>query len=278
MAWEEEYREHELWAAVSDALDTLSEIPAEKVTDDLVRLRTVLTEIDSHADQPHAALASAHLTVVKDLVETISASLPDSPTTIFSSPPNNRNSSTQFTQLAQHVRTWPATGSTSLRGLSKQAEQIEASFASLDARLADRLSEIEAQAAEQSEATSASRERQKTDLAEQRVAFETLVEEKTSELREELARLRDDASDTDSIIEQQKARLDSALSSHQEKFATAQDDRAQKWSNLIDENDTKLQDHLAKMQKYEEQSQRVLSAVGVNATATDYGAYANEQA
>src|SRR5699024_7994361 len=126
--------------------------------------------------------------------------------------------------------------------------------------------------------TSASRERQKTDLAEQRVAFETLVEEKTSELREELARLRDDASDTDSIIEQQKARLDSALSSHQEKFATAQDDRAQKWSNLIDENDTKLQDHLAKMQKYEEQSQRVLSAVGVNATATDYGAYANEQA
>ncbi|GAA1633740.1 hypothetical protein GCM10009700_21160 [Brevibacterium sanguinis] len=278
MAWEDEYRDHMLWTAVTNAVESLSEVPAEEFTDDLARLRTVLSEIGGHAEQPHAVLSNEHLTAVKNLVDAVGASLPDSIATIFSPPPNNRNALSPFVQLTQQVRTWPATGSTSLRGLSKQAEQVEASFASLNKRLDERLSAIEAQATEQSKTVAASLEQQKADLAEQRTMFEALTEEKTTELQEELARLQTATTETDSVVEQQKARLDSALSSHQDKFSAAQEDRTQKWSSLLEDNEAKMQEHLEKMQEHEEQSQKVLSAVGVNATATDYGAYANDQA
>lgn len=278
MAWENEYRDHELWTAVTSALADLSEVSTEDYSDELARLRALLADLDGHAEHPHAALSNAHLSAVKKLVEAVSASLPDSPPTIFSPPRNNPNGPSPFGQLAQQVRTWPATGSASLRGLGKQAEQVETSFAYLNTRLGERLSEIETKAEEQAEAASAALEQQSVDLAEQRRAFETLVEEKTTELQEEFARLQDAATETESVIEQQKTRLDSALSSHQEKFSTAQEERTQKWSSLLEDNETKLQEHLVKMQEHEEQSQKVLSAVGVNATATDYGKYANEQA
>lgn len=277
MAWEDNYRDHELWSSVADALEAVSKVPTDDLTDDLIHLRALLTEISGHADQPHAALATAHLTQVKKAVDIINAALPGSPAKIFSPPPNNRTTLSPFVQLTQYVRTWPATGTTRLSGLGSRAEEVEAAFKALNERLDERLSEVETQSSEQSETIAAALNEHKAALAEQRTQFTALVEEKTAELQDELTRLRETARDADSIIEQQKTRLDSALSSHQEKFSSAQDERTEKWSALLAENEAKLQEHLAAMRGHEEQSRKVLSAVGVNATATDYGTYANAQ-
>ena len=277
MAWEDDYRDHELWSTASEALEALSEVPADEFTDDLTHLRALLTEIDGRADQPHAALTAIHLTTVKNVVGGIGAALPGSPATVFSPPPNNRNGASPFVQLAQYVRSWPATGSTSLRGLGNRAEQIEGSFDALNKRIDERLSEIETQSTEQAESIAVALDEHTAALAEQRKQFAELVEEKTSDLQDELTRLSKSSSEVDSIIEQQKTRLDTALSSHQEKFSSAQEDRTEKWTSLLADNETKLQEHLAAMREHEEESRNVLSAVGVNATATDYGAYANAQ-
>ncbi|MGW8438820.1 hypothetical protein ACWGKS_27040 [Nocardiopsis sp. NPDC055879] len=276
MAWEDNYRDHELWSSVADALEAVSKVPADDLTDDLIHLRALLTEISGHADQPHAALATEHLTQVKKTVATINAALPDSPAKIFSLQPN-RAAPSPFVQLAQYMRTWPATGTTRLSGLGLRAEEVEAAFKALNERLDERLSEVETQSSEQSETIAAALNEHKAALTEQRTQFTALVEEKTAELQDELTRLQEAARDAASIIEQQKTRLDSALSSHQEKFSSAQDERTEKWSDLLAANETKLQEHLASMRGHEEQSRNVLSAVGVNATATDYGAYANAQ-
>lgn len=277
MAWNDDYRRHELWSSVTETLEALSEVPADEFTDDLTHLRALLTEIDGHADQPHAALTTIHLTTVKNAVDGIGSALPDSPATIFSPPPNNRNGASPFVQLAQYVRSWPATGSTSLRGLGTRAEQIELAFNALNERIDERLSEIETQSSEQAESIAVALDEHKAALAEQQTQFAELVDKKTSELQDELAPLREATSEADSIIEQQKTRLDTALSSHQEKFSSAQDDRTEKWTSLLADNEAKLQEHLTAMREHEEQSRKVLSAVGVNATATDYGAYANAQ-
>lgn len=175
------------------------------------------------------------------------------------------------------MRTWPATGTTRLTGLGSRAEKVEAAFKALNERLDERLSEVETQLSKQSETIATALNEHKAALAEQRKQFKKHIEEKTAELQVELTRLREAARDADSIIEQQKTRLDSALSSHQEKFSSAQDERTEKWSALLADNEAKLQEYLAVMREHEEQSRNVLSVVGVNATATDYGAYANAQ-
>ncbi|WP_146000575.1 hypothetical protein [Brevibacterium ihuae] len=144
-------------------------------------------------------------------------------------------------------------------------------------RIDERLSEIETQSSEQAESIAVALDEHKAALPEQQTQFAELVDKKTSELQDELAPLREAASEADSIIEQQKTRLDTALSSHQEKFSSGQDDRTEKWTSLLADNESKLQEHLTAMREHEEQSRKVQSAVGVNATATDYGAYANAQ-
>lgn len=278
MVWEDDHRGHELWNSVTSTLEDLAEVTADEHTNELLRLRALLTEISGHSDQPHAALTTAHLTKVKGIVDGISAKLPDSLAQVFAPPQNNRNAPSLFSQLAQHVRSWPATGTTRLIGLGSRAEEVEAAFKTLNDRLDERLSEVEALANEQAERMNAAREQQQIALAEQRAAFETLIEDKTTTLQQELEELREAVGDTDTAIEQQKKRLDAILSDQHEKFSMAQEDRAKEWSSLLADNDAKLQEHMATMQEHQKRSQNVLSAVGVNATATDYGAYANAQA
>lgn len=279
MAWQDEYREHELWNAVSDALEQLAQVPATDFSDQLGRLQALLTDISGHADQPHSALTDSHLTAVMNIVVKFVEVLPHSPdSSIFDDQPNNRSSNSPLTQLAQHVRTWPATGSTTLQGLSSKAAQVEAAFKTLSTRLEVGLTEVEAQTDEQSRAMASSLEEHKEHLEEQRAALEAQFDEKSVAIKEEFEELRGAVSETDAAIEQQKTRLDTALTSHQEKFSASQDERTEKWSALLANNEANLQQHLSKMRKHEERSQNVLSAIGVNSTATHYGTYANDQA
>lgn len=167
MAWNDDYRSHELWSSVTGTLGALSEVPADEFADELTHLRALLTEIDGHADQPHAALTENHLTTVKDVVDGIGAALPESPAAIFSPPPINRNSTSPFVKLAQYVRSWPATGSTSLRGLGTRAEQIEAAFNTLNKRIDERLSEIDTQLSELEESIAVALDENKAALRDQ---------------------------------------------------------------------------------------------------------------
>lgn len=278
MVWQDDYRAHELWEIVTDALQGLAEVPTEDLNIDLGRLQTLLTDIDGHKEHPHSSLTTAHLTAVSNVVSTIAAALPDSPATVFSAPSSNRGGASPFAQLAQYVRAWPATGSTTLQGLHSKAAQVEASFAALSTRLGEQLGELQTQNDERSEEMSELVKQQKSDLEEQRAAFAALIEEQSTALREDLDELSEVVAETKTTIEQQKTRLDTALTSHQEKFSAAQEDRTERWVALLADNEAKLQEHLAKMQEHEERSQNVLSAVGVNSTATNYGAYANAQA
>lgn len=277
MAWEDEYRGHGLWLSAQAALDNLAEVSADDLDDRLIRLRAVLSDIAAHDDQPHAALTTEHLDAVKNTLDTIGTSIPDSVETIFAHPRNQQNIPSPFNQLAIYARTWPATGSVSLRGLNKQIEQIETTFAALNVHLDERIGEVESQANKQATVASEALAQLKDDVEEQRRTFTTLVEDKSKELQNELVRIRTDASETDATIEQQKTRLDAALSSQQEKFSALQEERSEKWAELLRSSDKEFHEHLDVLKGYEEQSQNVLSSVGVNATATDYGNYANEQ-
>ncbi|WP_306512171.1 hypothetical protein [Janibacter hoylei] len=277
MAWEDDYRDHELWGSVMDALEALSEVPAEEFTDGLVRLRALLTEISGHADQPHPSLTTAHLTTVQGVVDSIKASLPDAHAEVLTRTQNHQSKLTLVDQLAQYVRTWPPTGTTRLSGLSQRAEEVETTFNTLNERLNARLAEVEGQLNDQSETIATAREQQATYFDRQGAEFAALIEQKTKALQDELDRIHEDSGTTDAAIEQQKSRLDTALSDQQEKFAALQEERSTKWAELLRSNEDEFQGHLEVLRGYEEQSQKVLSAVGVNATATDYGKYANDQ-
>ncbi|GAA4513838.1 coiled-coil domain-containing protein [Brevibacterium yomogidense] len=276
MTWEESYREHELWTTVDEALTALVEIADEGIDDDALQLRAMLTQIAGHSDSPHPALTSPHLTSVNKCLESILSAIPDNLPSVFVKRPN-QNQPSLFTQLAQYVRSWPATGSTSIRGLNSQVTQIVGSLASLNEVINERLTELTAEVEQIKATATASLEQHQSDLSEKRAEHATTLEEMSTELKTKFEELDEALDEADGTIEQQKTRLDSALTSHQEAFMKLQEELSQEWKERLSSSDGQLQAHVAAMEQYEEESRQVLSAVGVNATATDYGRYANEQ-
>lgn len=278
MAWENQYREHSLWSVLDEALEAIAEIPSDDIDDDILRLRSLLTGIAAYSDSPHATLTDAHLSQVEACVEMIRSSIPDDPAGIFEKPASNRNGPTLFAQLAQQVRSWPATGTVRLIGLGSRAEQVERDFEAFSDNIDARLKNLKAQLADSSETTSSALEQQQEDLARMRDSHVAFIEEKTDELKDEVARLRDAKDETEATIEQQKDRLHAVLTSHQEEFSKHQEERSEKWSEFVSKNQADRQEHLGQMHEHQEQSRKVLEAIGSNATATDYGSYANDQA
>src|SRR5690606_16467769 len=144
--------------------------------------------------------------------------------------PANRNTSSPFVQLAQYVRTWPATASLTLQGLGAKAAQVEASLADGSSRSVELLEDIEQRDEKQKGELTAARDGNAATLAEQRRDFEARVEEKTADLQGELDAIKANVEAANGVIEQQKTRLDSALNTHQEKFSSLQEERSSKWS------------------------------------------------
>lgn len=277
MTWEDEYRQHEIWANARDALASLGDVAEDQVDNNVLRLRAILSEVTAFADAPQATLTTAHLDHVNVAVGAIKALIPDNVAACFV-----RSGATQnmppMGMLAKEVRSWPSTGSVRLNGLGRQAEAVDQALLALVASMESRLAELTDLAAERRREATDELETYKDSLANESQRVSALIDERTTAFRTEHTRVLESLAEVDDTITQQTTRLDTAISSQQEAFAKRQDERTSQWTDLVAKNDAEMREHVAKLEAYEEQSRKVLSAVGVNATATDYGVYANEQA
>lgn len=89
-------------------------------------------------------------------------------------------------------------------------------------------------------------------------------------------------------VNTQVERLDSALNSLQETFAKSEESRTKQFADSLaeieenaDENLkaqlTAAEEHVEKIRDYEKQVEKLVNAVGLTGTATEYGTYANQQ-
>lgn len=260
MSWEDAYRYHAIWAEVRAASDELAEAIAQldgQPDVDHLQLQALLAHMEACSENAHPAIAQAHLDSANAIINQIRTYLPQQIATVFARPGNGLS---PFLNLAQAVRTWPAPGGVRLSGLGKRAEAVEQTFLALDEQINDRFDAL------------------KKELASAQEGFQESLDEQVTAVTAELERVKREAAEAEATTEKQKARLDKALTSHQEKFADLQEQRTQTWNQLLTESGEKLEEHMSRMDAHEEQSRNVLAAVGVNATASDYEAYATTQA
>ncbi|MBG6083814.1 hypothetical protein [Zhihengliuella flava] len=275
MTWEDQHRDHSLWSSVNKALQIIAKYPANKMDDNLYRLSSLLNEISSHANVPHPALTSEHLSQVQTLVDRTVELLDANPAAIFALQANRQP--VPFTQLAAHIRTWPTTGKARLNGLGNRAERIEREFAKLSSETDSQLKTLRARVAKIRESALASLQVYKADSEQQLDSHVKSIEDKLDELKKDISNIRQLSSDTNETIGQQKTRLDTALNTYQESFAKSQDERATEWDEVLKHHELEANRHLTQMEDYETQSRNVLQEIGINATASDYGNYANNQ-
>lgn len=278
MSWEDAYRDHAIWAEVRAASDELAEAIAQldgQLDVDHLQLQALLAHMEACSENAHPAIAQAHLDSANSIINQIRTYLPQQIATVFA---RSGSSLSPFLNLAQIVRTWPAPGGVRLSGLGKRAEAVEQTFLALDEQINDRFDALKKELDGAQESFQESLEVHKTTVADASTAATSSISEQVTAVTAELERIKREAAEAEATTEKQKARLDEALTSHQEKFADLQEQRTQKWSQLLADSDESLKQHMSRMDAHEEQSRNVLAAVGVNATASDYEAYATTQA
>ena len=266
MTWQDDYRAHEIWVSANNALNSLSE--ADGTEHDLSRLRELLAYVAGFEDTPHVTLSQAHLDVVKQTVDLIGDYLPDNLATVFGQV-RMPNGSVTFPvdHLSQQVRAWPVQGAAALTGLGKKAQAVDSALEALQSRLDEALTGF-----------STASDEAKAAWTKDLEAYSASAAERAKEVKADLQRIAAAAAESEKTTEEQKSRLDKALTNQQQLFADQQRDREKEWLDWAQQGDARLEAHMTRMAEYEEQSRKVLSAVGVNSTATDYGEYANKQA
>ncbi|MGV8912832.1 MAG: hypothetical protein ACOH14_09490 [Rhodoglobus sp.] len=276
MSWEDDYRNHEIWPNIRTVLEALTPVQEDQLTDQVLHLKALFAYADGFKENPLVVVPTVVLDITNSIVSQIRDHVPGNIPAIFTSGGGAPLSLSD--KFAQQLRAWPAPGGVRLSGLGRRAEAVDESFQELIGLIAQRNTELEESLVAVKQEYQEALQTHRTEVEDAAAVATSAIQEKAAALGAELERIKSAASVAEVITEQQKARLDEALTSHQEKFSDAQEQRSEKWVELVASNQKLIDEHMVQMAVHQEQSRSVLAAVGVNATASDYAAYAAEQA
>ncbi|MFC0673166.1 hypothetical protein [Brachybacterium hainanense] len=278
MNWLDEYSEHPLWQAVDDARGP-SGRPPDTLGGDYPDLTKALIEsLKEYQDYPHPAITPR---LLDDTLSAVNAVLTPGPIHRRTTPSGNKapaDTSDPVEQLASTVRQWAIAKRRDAHRSPREAFRLE--------KIASRSLERVDKFVSQQESRLDSRDLKSLEILEDARAranqitleSQALAEREISKAAARLAKIEDLANTAAVTIEQQKTRLDEALNSHQESFNRSQELRNNSWTATLERSESEIREHIARMGENEKRSLMVLSAIGVNSTATDYGNHANQQA
>lgn len=268
MGWRETYKEHEIWSAAEAAQDKLHELEAEGTLTHgdtrVEQLRDMLADLVSRRTYPEPFVTTKFLNDTAGALANVVQLLPNLDA-VTSGP--TQSTSAPFDTLARQVRAWPRTSPHhEVASLAAQAEEAQrsaqAAVAHTDAQakeLQELLQQIKTEAADARKELKAEWGAALTELNGKTTALQTASDQATTQVAANVQRLED------------------ALTDHAAAFRTAEEERAKEFSASVQQNDDSAAELLGRMSEHEKKSRTLLEAIGVNATATHYGNYANQQ-
>lgn len=280
--WQAHYRDHPVWEQLTAALDAAaaSTLPASDIR--IISVNALLAEAESHRSTPHILVTTASLDAASSALSNITGSLSGAIDNIFAGSPSH------FERLAQVIRSWPSAGRHKLAGLSSQVAGLtlanDAHLQAMQDELASFKTKLE-EARESYEAESARK------LAEAEAAVEAYHETTTDTIETEITGLNKKLEALsltlkelgaaqevlDERAEKQSDLLDRAIGENAAQFAEQARVHDSEWKELAQTARTKSDAIISDMTGLRKQAQEILAATGSDATAGDYGAYADAQ-
>jgi len=275
MTWENEFRAHQVWAEREQcAADIAAHVATGDMdaSEDSVRLvSAALARMQAFADAPDPLIAVYSLDIAAEIINQIRGTLPGLEAAFAAGPAG------LYFRLAAEIRTWPVNGSVKLSGLTNQVTTLEQHLEGATTAMESAISDTRARADERIRATDEQSQQLLAEVAGSVTTLRAAVEAATAA-----------AAQVTTTVEQEKARIDTAIREHQATFSTSEGDRSQtfrdqlekvqqEWAEVRDEQKALAASHLAAMEEHERKSANVMGAVGRNSTATDFGLYADAQ-
>lgn len=277
--WDLAYREHAIWGTLEKAQASLAEVDMPISDPRSVALQALLATIDARRDKPEILITQASLDSVEGYLQELIVALPGNLDAILDSPNG------VFERLASTIRTWPATASVNLMGLSSRVDELNRIFAASEEAILAKVDEtIDTQTRRVSRELSAIA----NNVTEYRSQMEARWEQDVKKanvardkIDEDLALAANDVSAANVAatnlmerISAQDIRLDEASTERAEKFAAETTTRQSEWESIKSDIYADIAASRESMAEAERDSRNVLANIGVNVTAGDYGAYA----
>lgn len=261
MGWMDDYRSHTLWDVLDGAKERLEQVQeAGELEEDVVRAEMVhamLARLDGMRHSPDITITQGSLDAAVAHLQNLTAHLPNLEP-FFSSAYGNLT----FESLARLVGAWPQPDAAELASVESQIATVVSGVT----RARQRLSTLN----EKLTMTDSAIEAYETT---QRAAAENLVADVTNRVAE----VDRNVAALGTTAETQKGRIDKAIEGIQTEFTANESERESTWTAQLAAQEKTVDAHMKRMAAFEIKSAKVLSSVGVNSTATDFGTYANEQ-
>jgi hypothetical protein len=281
--WESAYTSHPVWAQASALGDMLDRGP-EPVDDNEAahydRLRWLQAQLVDVAENPSLLVSSSALTQLHNTLNQVTSTLAN--WVNGSGGTYLVNAATGLTDnVLDALRGWPATKDRYQRGLLRAGVEFQKSAETLIAELQQRVRD------------------QADELARDRATFEERVQNLENASQEVLEELRAKVEAAGNEITTQTGRLDAALNGLQATFSQAENDRAAAHTAALDQQKTAAREaadaakqgaaaqlaeigsnadqELARLAQLKGQAEKLVDAIGLTGTATEYGSYATQE-
>lgn len=261
MGWMDDYRSHTLWDVLDGAKERLEQVQdAGELDGDTERAEMVhamLARLDGMRHSPDITITQGSLDAAVSHLQNLTSYLPNLEP-FFSS----AYGPLTFESLARTVGAWPQPDAAELASLESEIAAVMSGLTKARGRLStlnDKLTKTDAAIEEYD--------------AAQRTAAENLVADVTSRVAE----VDRNVNALGTTAETQKGRIDKAIEGFQTDFTANESERESTWTAHLAAQGNAADAHMKRMAEYEAKSVKVLGSVGVNSTATDFGAYAGEQ-
>lgn len=278
MSWQENHREDGLWESVEETQEAIAKHISDRTLDSsdsrLHQLKALLSYLLAYRDEPHALITSAARKAVGTSLKEINAQLPNLDG-LFKA--RSGQSTIIFNAFASRLRTWPQSGSVTLRGLAQQVERLENDLRAAHQIANDQIEKLESTSEEAIEAIHQQRQ-------EQSAKYEKEIEA----LREEIKKLQGTLVDTRASIHEAESRLDDSVQKQRAVFEADQEDRGKAFSEQLEnqveeakkahfEAQTKADETLQDISIKYSEAESILGEMAQRSTATDYGQWAEKQ-
>lgn len=279
---EDAHRRHPLWDAVRQTKTTLASLDLAPIDSRVSSLDELLSIIEAYEDSPHVLITKDTLDTAHQRVVQLNSQLTSNIDSVFAQHSNI------FAQTASVVRSWPQRGSTSLRGLGGEVQLLRQRFAEvsndIERESNEFANELQSNAKSQTEALKSELAQVYSELNNRATAAEKRHEEKmqlmdgrVDNLVSQLAGASSDLDGLRNRIAAQDKRLDEAVAERSEAYAEEKSARTEDWKSLRSSIQEEADTHSREMNQRLRESTQILGAVGINATAGDYGKYAEQQ-
>lgn len=257
----DDYRSHSLWATLDDAKARLNQHleagELDGATARVERVRDILSYIDGMRGIPNITVTQGSLDAASQNLANLVAYLPNLEP-FFSS----AYGTLTFDSLAELVAPWPQSRPAEIAGLRSSIELVDSAVDAAHRRVISLDEKLKAM-----DAT----------IEEHEAAQLAIAANMVAEVGTRVAEVSRNVETLISTAEAQKGRIDTAISEISTKASEHEADRDEVWTVRLQDHSDSVAEYMARMEGYEARSVKVLEAVGVNSTATDFGQYAMEQ-